>query len=920
MRRYLFLAALLLLVLKVSAQSYTCSPVKEDVGNTAMYDAEQKYKLDKAGVKNALIIVNFTGTDAAGREKFKFDGGSSASIIKVSKEGEVWLFITSNSTSMDVKHNDYGNQHITFKALQANRTYKMEIAVKEKVVSNEIVKEVTWRSNIEASILIEMEDGNETGTTPYSIKRVPKGSYRVKLTKDYYKTIDTVVYVDKSHNSFSFKMREDFAIITLSTDKDSKITIKDSKNQTIATGNGSWSNRLLSGQYVITVSKNNHKDQIENLTVVPGRNETKVLKSPIPRVGTIEIESNKNGYEVYIDNKKEAESSGKITRINNVLIGEHSIKLHKFGFYDRDKTVTVYENQTSRMSFNLMQNWKDHGMLDRRFFLGTYSTRGNVGYMGGGMYDNSVGLYAGYQIGLENIYMYPDMRSKSRRLSIGAAYAISDWWYVYGGPALVETMTETDSLQTISADLGFMFRFGGVSVLAGAEYDFKSLNNNPLFFNFGFGFNLNNDNDIDLSQFSYVFSPSAPLGLMWTKHNAGMGYYAKIQTGFLENLWRSDYHKKRYSLTAGANYHITDWMSLYMGAGVGATQYYVAYDSSYTDFTWGADLETGLSFNIEDKVSLSLGAHRVNAFDKSKAYTEFDIAIGSTSLFKGRRSYFEERTIFEYTWSNTAPIGFMTGVIYDNHVGYYARIQRSDFSNDNLVNEDSDFWQGSRASLTMGPIFALANGFAIHGGLGAGRYRPNLTLENKIGFEAEVGASLYLGPVSLSVGPHWCDIGGDNSFLDWNIGAGLALRDLYDMKYYSDFVTMIKYTYTAGAPVGFELGGIMGVPGMYFGMQFGENRFNTSLGLILSTSAFSQVQFGVGTGFYSKEEEDALKADDTKKQTTIGIDFEVEYNLNLGPFPISVGTKLCRVGSDEFFVETMLGFGILRSNGKFLFF
>lgn len=370
MRRYLFLAALLLLVLKVSAQSYTCGSVKEDVGNTAMMDAEQMYKLDKAGVKNALIIVNFTGTDAAGREKFKFDGGSGASIIKVSKEGEVWLFITSNSTSMDVKHNDYGNQHITFKALQANRTYKMEIAVKEKVVSNEIVKEVTWRSNIEASILIEMEDGNETGTTPYSIKRVPKGSYRVKLTKDYYKTIDTVVYVDKSHNSFSFKMREDFAIITLSTDKGSQITIKNSKNQTVATGNGSWSDRLLSGQYEITVSKANHKSQTETLTVLPGRNETKVLKSPIPKVGTIEIESNKNGYEVYIDNKKEAESSGKITRINNVLIGEHSIKLHKFGFYDRDKTVTVYENQTSRMSFNLMQNWKDPGMLDKTILLG----------------------------------------------------------------------------------------------------------------------------------------------------------------------------------------------------------------------------------------------------------------------------------------------------------------------------------------------------------------------------------------------------------------------------------------------------------------------------------------------------------------------------------------------------------------------
>ncbi|MDY6437374.1 MAG: PEGA domain-containing protein [Bacteroidales bacterium] len=108
---------------------YTCSTITEDVYNLAMYDAEKQYKVDVNGVKNALIIVNIKGANDVEREKFKFYAGGNASTITVSKEGMIWLYITSGCTSLDIRHSDYGNQTINFDPLKADRTYRMEIAI-----------------------------------------------------------------------------------------------------------------------------------------------------------------------------------------------------------------------------------------------------------------------------------------------------------------------------------------------------------------------------------------------------------------------------------------------------------------------------------------------------------------------------------------------------------------------------------------------------------------------------------------------------------------------------------------------------------------------------------------------------------------------------------------------------------------------
>ena len=915
----------LILFGKLAAQSYDVGKVVYDKGNTAMMDAEKKYKIDKNGVKNSLIIVSFSGTDAAGRSKFGFDGGSSASIVKEEREGEIWVFITSGTTHLKITHNDYGNQDISFSsALKANMTYKLQIKVKEKK-KDETIKNVKFTTEGQKDVYVEIMVGDEptVSKTPYIIPMLLEGEYNVRLSKEDYQTIDTIVNVTKTDNAFNFRLKEDFATITINTDDGATIIINDSRKGD-KRGIGSWQGTLLSGVYEVTISKKSHKTKTTKITVDAGVDKTYDLTQLTPIYGSLEIKCNTGAYSLYIDEKKVPTSSNKTIKVNNLLIGNHKVLVKKLGYYDKSSDVVITENKTSSLSFMLIKDWIERDKLKRTFLNFTYSTRGNVGLMGGGMYENRLGFYAGYEFGFGGIAIYPNMKSDIKRISLGGAYALNDWWYIYGGPALTENITDSDTLHTFSADLGMMFRLSGVSLLAGVQYDVKAINTPNFSINAGLGFTLTNENEIDFSQLSLVFSPSAPIGVMWTLHKPGIGMYVKTQSSYLEKQWRKDNHRKRYSFTVGANYHITDWLSCYMGAGVGATKNYSEEEAAYVSPIWGADLETGLAFNIKNYVTLSLGAHRVNAFDLKNTYTEFDIGLGAADLFR-EDNYLDTRTIIEYSGSFTALIGVNTGIIYDDGWGYYARFQKSSTKNtfaDSLANTNNEFWKGHRASLTLGPILSLTNYMSLHGGIGAGIYYDNASAKQNVGFEAEIGASLYFGPVSLSIGPHWCNIGNTNGFLDWNFGGGVALKQELDMnEYCTEGATLFKYTYSPGAPVGLEIGGLYGAAGLYGGIQFGEKRYNFSIGPIISASAFSEIQFGIGFGIYGNEEPEPEDIYDVNYEKWLfRFDLEAEYNLNIGPLPISIGAKFCKVGHDDFFVETMLGIGIIKTGKSLLFF
>lgn len=909
MKRLFLLAFLLLIFGSLSAQ-YTCGEIKLDRESQEWGRSDEQYKNDRNGHATALIIVNFKGTTSADEiKKFSFDAGE-ADVTKVEKPGSLWVYVTGGIKKFEVQNSDYGNQQVEFKSIDKKKTYTLQITVThEKLVTNnmEIVSNFNIRTNVDnANIEMTVNDQKINGVTPYNLPLIPSGQYRIKITKEMYKPYIQVIEVSKANHDFYINMEKDYADITFKVD-DPEVSISiDGQIK----GKGTVSQRLISGPHTAVTSKPSHKNQTKSFTVVASKDQEIKLDIPTPIYGTIELKSNVDNPRIVVDGKEVSPTYNIISKTtsirNQVLIGSHTLTAKKPFYHDKTIQINVSETGSNFYNINMERNVKDLGLMDRRFMNVTYSTRGTVGYMAGGMYDSSFGLYNGYQIGIKGLYMYPNMKSQNRRFSMGMVYAFTDWWYVYGGAGLAETITETDSIQTVSFDLGFQFRIKGVSLMAGAEYDLKGINNNNLFYNFGLGFNVGRSLDYPHAQIQLYYSPSAPLGIGFMWHGDGLAGYFKVQTPLLENTLRKKYHRQRFSLTGGTTYHITNWLSYYMGVGIGGTKEYNTYDSTYSSLKWGLDLETGLTFNIHDAFSLSIGAHRVNALDLEKSYTEFEVGIGTRcgDIFGDLFYAEDDRTFFEYNYSSTAPYGFMTGVSYEG-IGYYGRLQLSGFLKDTL--KENEKFAGKRYSMTVGTVFNLFNWFAIEGGIGGGLYKHNLWSAYKVGFEAELGAKLMLGPVSFSAGPHWCFIGNSNHYLDWNFGVGIASRELLDMEEVDFEGAFLKYVYTAGAPLGGEWGYMAGPFGGYMGMMLGNNRFNFSAGAIVATSAINEIQLGFGMGFYGQ------KLDDGTQKTDIGFDLEAEYNINLGRVPISLGAKFCRVGSSNFFVEPMIGIGIAFS-------
>ena len=240
----------------------------------------------------------------------------------------------------------------------------------------------------------------------------------------------------------------------------------------------------------------------------------------------------------------------------------------------------------------------------------------------------------------------------------------------------------------------------------------------------------------------------------------------------------------------------------------------------------------------------------------------------------------------------------MNGFIY-NWYGYYNRIQLTNPFQENKQHNDSDKWNGSRYSLTMGPMIALTDWLYIHGGIGMGLYRKdNYEKTTDFGFETELGVSLRAWLFDVSFGPHWCRVGKEDAFLDYNLGVGVNVLTWMSGAYDEDM--FMEYRYSRHAQFGLNIGMLYEVVGWYFGMQGGINppafRMNLYAGAVFAPSALMHFKLGAGAGLYG---------------TQLGFDIEAMYSLVLWRFPVTIGLKICRVGSQNMFIEPIYGVGTI---------
>ncbi len=540
----------------------------------------------------------------------------------------------------------------------------------------------------------------------------------------------------------------------------------------------------------------------------------------------------------------------------------------------------------------------EQGKLERNIIDVNYSLSGYYSLRTGSILYSRFGYYNGF--GIKGVRLKDGVNGiSSMRYTLGALYAPTNWLYVYaGGGVSIDSLRDNNSFNP-TLESGLLFRLGAISLSTG--FQVNNIIHNPSFdLNFGLGFNMHKTR-ISYAPFTYyVYSPMAPYGIMCAWYRNSISGYFKIQIPMygekIQDLIAPDYKDNpvRSSFTAGLTTSLNNWLGFYAGLGLGI--YKDRIDDPIKNK--GLDAEIGASLRITDVVSVSAGLHGVNMADNNR-YLTYDVGIGicTWKAFLKRANH----TIWEYSYSETANVGLMNGFIYEWY-GYYNRIQLTNPFQENKQHNDSDKWNGSRYSMTVGPMIALTDWLFIHGGLGMGLYKKdNYEKSTDVGFETELGVSLRAWLFDVSFGPHWCRVGKDDAFLDYNLGIGINVPIWLGNSFFGNYGAPFgRFRYSGHTRFGMDFGVVGDVGGFYIGIleALPEPRLNISVGGILTPSALMHFSLGAGFGIYSDGANPAL-----------GFDLESMFTFVLWKFPVSIGVKLCRVGSPHMFIEPIYGLG-----------
>lgn len=190
-------------------------------------------------------------------------------------------------------------------------------------------------------------DYKPAGTTPFTTERLPKGSHTLQFKLGSYKPLTEKVVIsgDGSVQTKAVALAPNFAEVSVSVPDEAEIFINEESK-----GTGKWSGRLNTGMYTIEARKVSHYPTKRTVEVKAGENQQIVLQSPVPRYGSININTQPIGATVSVDGRVLGESPN---IFKDVLIGTHTLAVSKEGYATKTSTITVEEGKITPVDLQL---------------------------------------------------------------------------------------------------------------------------------------------------------------------------------------------------------------------------------------------------------------------------------------------------------------------------------------------------------------------------------------------------------------------------------------------------------------------------------------------------------------------------------------------------------------------------------------
>ena len=307
-------------------------------------------RIDQNGDVAALIKVVTTETG------FVFEGGTLGIVDTKQTPGEVWVWVPRAARKITIKHPKLGvlRDYYYPVEIEAERTYEMvlttakiETIVREEVTQQYLIFELEPKNaNLEVNDKLWSVDADGT-----AMQYVEFGSYTYRVRAANYNTDAGVIDVNDPDNPVTVKvsLQPNLAEVTLKVDADAEIWVNNVKK-----GIRSWTGPLGNGTYKMECRQESHETTSVSKEITAEMNgQTITLPAPRPLYGSLSVETTPNLALLYIDGKE----IGKTPRfINEILVGQHEIRLTKDGYLDYRETVTVAKDERKQVKATLNNN------------------------------------------------------------------------------------------------------------------------------------------------------------------------------------------------------------------------------------------------------------------------------------------------------------------------------------------------------------------------------------------------------------------------------------------------------------------------------------------------------------------------------------------------------------------------------------
>ena len=182
-------------------------------------------------------------------------------------------------------------------------------------------------------------DGEYVGESPCKTGRLKSGAHSVKVMKEMYDSKEqSIVVTDGQTTKAVLSMKVNYVTLTILTDKESDIFVDEEFK-----GKGSWTGRLTEGVHYIEARKAAHETSAKNINLTVGKDETIKLEAPKPIYGFLDLSTTPIMADIFIDGRSYGQTPAVI---DDLLVGEHELRLHKEGYSFFVKNININKGET----------------------------------------------------------------------------------------------------------------------------------------------------------------------------------------------------------------------------------------------------------------------------------------------------------------------------------------------------------------------------------------------------------------------------------------------------------------------------------------------------------------------------------------------------------------------------------------------